>query len=73
MEQSKIARDISWGEKNIISECDFTGLIVGRRDKISLPVNAADGVKIDKFMELDTGHLSVLDSPELVAELILAE
>ena len=66
-------RDISWGEKIIISEREFTGLIVGRRDKISLPVNAADGAKIDKFVELDTGHLSVLDSPELVAELILAE
>jgi len=73
LEQSKIARDISRGEKIIISEREFTGLIVGRRDKISLPVDAADGVKIDKFAELDTGHLSVLDSPELVAELILAE
>lgn len=73
LEQSKIARDISRGEKIIISEREFTGLIVGRRDKISLPVNAADGVKIDKFVEIDTGHLSVLDSPELVAELILAE
>ncbi len=38
--------------------------MVGRQDKISLPVNAADSVKIDKFVELDTGHLSVLDSPE---------
>ena len=73
LEQSKIARDISRSKKIIISEREFTGLIVGRRDKISLPVNAADGVKIDKFVELDTGHLSVLDSPELVAELILAE
>ena len=73
LEQSKIARDISRGNKIIISEREFTGLIVGRRDKISLPVNVADGVKIDKFVELDTGHLSVLDSPELVAELILAE
>ena len=73
LEQSKIARDISRSGKIIISEREFTGLIVGRRDKISLPVNAADGVKIDKFVALDTGHLSVLDSPELVAELILAE
>ena len=73
MEQSKNARDIYLGNKIIISEREFTGLIVGRRDKISLPVNAADDAKIDKFVEIDTGHLSVLDSPELVAELILAE
>ena len=55
-----------------IPEGKFTGLIVGRFDKITRPTGAG-GVRIDKFVELNTGHLSVLDSPELISKLILTE
>ena len=46
-------------------------MIVGRFDKITRPVRPS-GLRIDKFVELETGHLSVLDSPELIAKLILS-
>ncbi len=39
-------------------------------DKITCPIYPS-GVKIDRFAELDTGHLSVSDSPELISRLIL--
>ena len=72
LEQAKIARDVSRMEKMVIPESKFTGLIVGRFDKITCPTGAS-GVRIDKFVELNTGHLSVLDSPELISKLILSE
>ena len=72
LEHAKIARDISRREEMIIPESKFTGLIVGRFDKIPRPVRPS-GLRIDKFVELETGHLSVLDSPELIAKLILSE
>ena len=43
----------------------------GKFDKITCPIYPS-GVKIDRFAELDTGHLSVLDSPELISRLILS-
>ena len=43
---------------------------MGKFDKITCPI-CPSGVKIDRFAELDTGHLSVLDSPELISRLIL--
>lgn len=70
LEHAKIARDISRKERIIVSGQKFTGVIVGKFDKITCPIYPS-GVKIDRFAELDTGHLSVLDSPELISRLIL--
>jgi len=71
LEHAKIARDISRKEKIVVSGQKFTGVIVGKFDKITCPIYPS-GVKIDRFAELDTGHLSVLDSPELISKLILS-
>lgn len=72
LEQARIARDIPIKERSVNSGKEFTGMIVGRFDKITRPVRPS-GLRIDKFVELETGHLSVLDSPELIAKLILSE